>query len=429
MGFLIFMYLVTRGFPIKRIAFLSAYINECDSEYAQKVELLNKLSQQEKWKKRTAHNDKELRQYATHIPSLEKKIIRILESEKIKGIVAYEKVCSILKHDTETTQGTVCDTEIDETLQKNERYFNLLEQTGIKVDQKINKSEEDKLIKWILSETSEELGNFYALRYEILNICDSVKNLEPLIYEIYKNNNDFKKNYPKNYFENLIEKIKYEVCVFGEDKDIILVCETILNNMVAFWENLDKTYIKGSSSGENPSDKDFLKDEITNHAMTMVLKNTRNWYAHGRIQGVDIEFCEFIFLLSIRIIYGPNADVAEYVHILHDYEEEIENQNIKYRSIWEKINEKIIAHGSLHTNTYTINLTDLYYKYSHEKVRSKIQLTKIDLIEMFILCLHFPSLKKLEASQSFEVEFRSIDYTTQELYIVELERMALNYKQ
>lgn len=416
MGFVIFMYLISRGYPIKRIAFLSAYIIEQDNEYNEKLELVEKIK---KWKTRNEEQDQQIIKFVNKVPSLQKKVIRIIESEKYKGIMAYKEICRIIYDDTGGVE-SINSAYDDHEIKNNEQFFQLLRKTGIKIEekQKVNKNDIDKLKEWIETEKDEQHGQFYELRYEMLNICENVKNSTLYIYELYNQRNKgvFKENYPKSYFENLISKVQYEISMLRENTNIEIVIGNVINGIVEFWESLDKKYIGIEPSGE----------DINNYAITMVLKNTRNWCTHGRVKKLDIIFCKFIFLLSIRLIYGRNKDVEDYIRNLHTLENyKISNDVIKYKKIWREINDIIIEKTVLKTNTYTLNLVDLYYKYSNEKVRNEIELESNDLINMFILCLHYPYIKSLE-DDKFEIGFHEINYEKQEPYMVFLEKIALN---
>ena len=75
-------------------------------------------------------------------------------------------------------------------------------------------------------------------------------------------------------------------------------------------------------------------------------------------------------------------------------------------------------------NTYTLNLVDLYYKYSNDKARKEIKLEIYDLFKMFILCLHFPFISNLK-DDKYEIQFNKINYEKQEKYIIFLEKMAI----
>ena len=411
MGFILFMYLISRGYSIKRIAFLSAYIKEKDDEYTEKLELIKKIS---KYKKRNREQDEWIIKYVDKIPSLKNRIIRIIDSDRYKGVKAYNEIRRILNDDTASIEKSVL-LDNGAEIENNEQFFQLLEKTGLKVEQKINKRDAAILEKWIISENTEELKEFYEFRCEVLNICESMKKLEPDIYKLYKAQKDFKKNYPPKYFEELMSKLQYEFFIFGEDKNIEIVVGNIINNIIAFWESLDKKYI----------DEAAAEEEISNHAITMVLKHTRNWYAHGRIESLDIGFCKFIFYLSIRLIYGRNKELDDYIETIYTLDDfEIFHNEDVYTKIWKEINEKVVVSKTLRMNTYTLNLVDLYYKYSNDKARKEIKLEIYDLFKMFILCLHFPFISNLK-DDKYEIQFNKINYEKQEKYIIFLEKMAI----
>lgn len=416
-GFLIFMYLVSRGYPIDRIAFLSSYIIPEDSEFEKKEELLEMV---EGFKKRDKAQDEKLVKKAGEVPSLSGRITSILGSPKYEGREAYEEIKKTLRKNMESSNKDQVST--NEELKNNEQFFGLLRTTGLRVRKKIDKGsvEKDKEVEeWI---KSGEWESYYNFRNMVLNICEYVKDKTPAIYDLYKPTRyytSFKQNYPKDcYFQALISKIKYEVLACKGETDTNRIMENIVSDLVSFWESLDKKYI----------DAEVTEGDINNHALTMVLKHTRNWYAHGRIEKLGIRFCKFIFLVSIRVIYGQ-VIAAEVLENYIGGKWELRNEKKLYKNMWKEINKSIIGEKKLKTNTCTINVADLYYKYSNEKARLNITLTTEDLYKMFILCLHFPDISIADTNDGEDncrIVFNEIDYDKQEPYMIFLEKIAID---
>ena len=411
MGFMFFMYLISRGYPIGRIAFLSAYIKEQDTELKKKQELLNKVNG---FKIRNQEQDELIIKYLDDVPSIKNRVRQCLENKEQKGVKAYKVIKKILKDDIGAESARILP-ENNKDIENNEQFFSLLEKTGLKVGCRINKKDSIVLKKWIISEP-DELKKFYEFRNEMLNICEVLKKEEELnIYKLY-NDGNFKKNYPKEYFDNLILKVQYEIFELAEERKIESIIRNVVNSFIAFWESLDKKYIEINADVTG----------LNNHAITMVLKNTRNWYAHGRVKKVDLDFCKFIFYLSIRVIYGDKKDIEKYIYDVEKVDEfNVLNDEELYREVWFKINNKIIDVKNLKTNTYTLNVVDLYYKYSLDKARKHIFLDLVDLYEMFILSLHYPYINKTSDCK-YEVLFNCINYKEQEKYMKFLEKMALD---
>ncbi len=412
MGFLIFMYLISRGYPLSRIAFLSAYITEEDDEYEEKNKILHMI---EKLKKRDSEKDEEIRRNADKVPSIRKRIMNILDDKNDKGIKAYEKIKDILMQDI----GSLPEPQRsrNEEVKNNEDFFRLLTTTGLKVENKINKKDGDKLAKWIEKEKNGELKAYYEFRNMAFNICEYIKGRVPAIYRLYPNGK-LKQRYPESYFKDLIQTIQYDISELREDKDIERIAENIIGSLTAFWESLDKRTISAGAS----------RADINEYALTMVLKHIRNWHAHGRIEKYGIKFCRFIFLISVRVIYDRIEDIEKYV------EKELKLENVRintdeecYRKIWKDINDRIISTKGLRTNTCTINIVDLYYKYSQDKVREEITLSITDLYEMFILCLHFPDVFfSNNQDGTLRIAFHEINYESQERYMIFLEKIAMD---
>lgn len=412
-GFLMFMYLVARGYPINRIAFLSAYIKEKDEELEEKTKILEAIKT---WKKRDTEQDSWLMQNMDQVPSLKGRIIRILKNNSYKGIKAYEEIKKILIQDIDTGSFQNSQSGIREEMENTESFFGLLSQTGLIVQNQINKKDKEKLEEWIEKEKTEDHRNYYMFRNMVLNVCEYFMAESPDIYNDFKSS-DFKKNYPPDYFEELMKTIQHQFSAFKENEDIERIAENTVGNLVAFWEGLSRTPITYT----NPSIKD-----INHYALTMLLKNTRNWHAHGRLKQIGIAFCEFIFLSSVRVIYGDNETLADYIERdLHLNTIPIDVNQEFYKKIWKDVNNKTIGTSKCKANTYIISIDDLYYKYSHEDARKNITLTICDLYEMFLLCIHFPNVVTSDI-ENFRIVFHEIDYTKQERYMLFLENFAKN---
>ena len=424
MGFLLFIYFISRGYPINRIAFLSAYITEKDSEYEVKKKLLNEL-EQNKPKKKDIMYEEELKKSLDKIPSLKKRILKILEQYP-KGIKAYSEIENLLTQDIDTNQNT----ERKELESSSEAFFRQLANTGLKIkdENKINKNDKEKLQKWMVVEQSENLKKYYDFRAMVLTVCEGIEDKDLTIYKFYdkkdsRNNKDFQENYPKPYFKSLVTKIKDEIFEFREEKNVDKIAENIVSNLVAYWESINPKHI----------DIENKKESVNAHAITMVLKSTRNWYAHGRIDKLGIDFCKFIFLLSMGIIYGDNKVLKDYVQKELRLENDSipENMTLKkevkfYKKIWKGVNVKLVNAGR--TSTYIVNVDDLYSKYSHENARNKIKKLPVhDLYEMFILCLHFPDvIISDEKDETFIINFNEIEYNEQDPFMFYLEKIALD---
>ena len=414
-GFLMFMYLVARGYPINRIAFLSAYIKERDDELEEKTRILEEITT---WKKRDEEQDSRLIQNLNKIPSLKGKIIRILKNNSYnKGIKAYTEIKKILLQDTLSFQDFHA--KISEEEESTETFFDLLSQTGLIVKNKINKKDKDKLKAWIENEKTEELRNYYRFRNRVLNICEFVMNQRPHIYNSIKS---LEKKYPQTYFEELIKKLQYQISAFKEDEDIEQIAENTVSSLVAFWEDTSKGAIAYTDSS-------LSMEDINHHALTMLLKSTRNWHAHGRLKTIGITFCEFIFLSSVRIIYGNIETLTDYI----EKDLNLNGVHLKdanstyYKKIWKNVNKKIIDTKKNDVNTYIISIDYLYSKYAGELRQTEIQLTICDLYEMFLLFLHFSNVVTSDTeNESFQIAFHEIDYTKQERYMSFLERFAMD---
>lgn len=416
MGFLIFMYLISRGYPINRIAFLSAYITEEDDEYEEKNRILHMI---ETWKKRDAEKDEEIRRHADKVPSIRKRILNILDNKNYLEMKAYKEIKKLLMQDIGSLHESR-PSRNGEVENNNEDFFRLLTATGLKVENKIHKKDGDKLAEWIEREKSDELRAYYEFRNMAFNICEYTKGGEPVIYGLCKDSEKkrFKQRYPESYFKDLMQTIQYDISAFREDKDIERIAENMIGSLTAFWEGLDKRIIKAGAS----------QPQINEHALTMVLKHIRNWHAHGRIEKYGIKFCRFIFLISVRVIYDRIEDMETYV------EKELKLENVRidadeeyYRKIWKDINDRITSTKGSRTNTCTVDIADLYYKYSHDKARDEITLSISDLYEMFILCLHFPDVFLSDDQYgTLRIAFHEIDYNNQERYMIFLEKMAMD---
>ncbi|MDE7321716.1 MAG: hypothetical protein K2N73_03125 [Lachnospiraceae bacterium] len=411
-GFLIFMYLVSRGYPIDRIAFLSAYIMETDDELKEKERILEVVRG---WKKRDAGQDEWLIQNADIVPSLKGRIIRTLKNNSYKGIKAYEEIKKILIQDIAPLHGSQTNTNGE--VETNEAFFQLIAQTGLIVKNKINKKDKGKLEAWIGNEKTDGLREYYAFRNMVLNICEHAQTESPDIYNCYRSNK-FKTSYPDKYFEDLMKKVQYEISALKENEDIERITKNVVSILVSFWESLDKKYI---------TDTVPAIEDINIHALTMLLKNTRNWYAHGRLKKIGIAFCRFVFLSSVRVIYGDSKILEDYIERELGLKNAVIHANEAfYKKIWKDINDKIIATKSCKANAYIINLPDLYNKYSHDEARGDIHLTIFDLYGMFILCLHFPNVVISNTGEGFfRIVFNEIDYTKQERYMLFLEKIAM----
>ena len=431
-GFLIFMYLIARGYPISRIAFLSSYIPETDSDYEEKKKLLEEMKG---WKKRTAEYDERLQECIKKIPSLESAIVEGFREigDNKKTVEHYKKILKLLDENTkrEEVKGEV---NLDEQIKNDtNEFFELLSQTGLRITNKISKADEDRLKNWIKEEKDDKWNRYYKFRNIVLNICKSIENSEKKdikIYSIYGSNKTFEENYPKEYFTSLIKKVEYEILSINEERDIEKTIENVVNDLVAYWESLDKTYIDGKLEHY---DEETNRNSINNHALTMVLKHTRNWYTHGRIKNLDVGFCEFIFLVSITVIYGMDETLTKYLaNELNIKENTCKNDNALYKRIWKDVNDKVISVKKLKTSTYTVNLVDLYFRYSNEKANQyvksddqRICLTIDDLYNMFILCLHYPTIQIQKEEDNIILSFHSIDYDKQEASVILLENIAI----
>lgn len=168
-GFILFMYLLARGFPINRIAFLSAYITEEDSERTEKQQVLEFLEGQ---KYRKAETDEALKKRMEKVPSQKAEMLRILENPKYgtRDLKPYREIRKLLERDLDQIRIGNGQKEGMEEVESAKAFFSKIQNTGLIVENKIHKGNAGKLFNWLQEE--EELEAYYTFRSAALNICD-----------------------------------------------------------------------------------------------------------------------------------------------------------------------------------------------------------------------------------------------------------------
>lgn len=428
-GFILFMYLLAKGFPINRIAFLSAYIIEEDPEKEKKEEIIKYLQEQGR---RTSKTDDDLRELINQVPSQKENMLQLLESSKYKQreLTPYEEIRKLLEHDLKQETNLKKDSEKTDT-ETARGFFNKISSTGLIMKNRINKGNTDKLLTWLQNNEEEELESYYAFRNVALNICDELikyylelKNKkeelekeinesssvqeedwkEKLINEnsrkeklarmkkegiyYYGGNNqqayDILKKYPPQYFIDILNTVKNMLDLNISNKnDIDKISNNIVNNLISYWEGMDD-----QSSYQNHQ-KSKLK-YINEFSTAMVLKFTRNWKMHNLIKDIDFSFMRFIFFLSATSLGHGKTEIQENLPELVDISAiNGENQEISMEEIFESMNKK------LNKKTYALKISQLYGEYGRD-AGTKLQISKNDIYKLFWLCLHFPYIEGCE---------------------------------
>jgi hypothetical protein len=137
-------------------------------------------------------------------------------------------------------------------------------------------------------------------------------------------------------------------------------------------------------------------------------------------------------------LYGEDSDTCKKIVSQYPFSSDITKIDIaydenekSYKDIWKRVNETVIKNRKTlkkYTYTYTVALNDMYASYSDKNGRGKIDLDVLDIVEMFILCLHYPSISIENGNvDNIRINFHKIDYSKQGEYMKIMEKMALYY--
>lgn len=423
-GFILFMYLMAKGFPINRIAFLSAYLSEEDSEKKEKEQILSFLKKQKFRRKET---DYELKKLIEQVPSQKAEMLRILEKPeyKLRELKPYEEITKLLEKDLEQHTNSGNQRAFLGEMTISSEFFDKIAKTGLIVKNKINKANGDKLLSWFRNETEPELESYYAFRAAALNICEVLiefyselenKNNEKIdkissvhisqegwkrvlvlekmkkdesgkmkekgIYYLARNNqhaSDILQKYPPKYFAELLSMVKNMLCLNVSIESMHEISNNVVNSLISYWE------------GFNEIDQNIK--HIDSFSASMVLKFTRNWKMHNLIQNVDVSFMYFIFSLSVFLLGHDHDKKEEMLSWLSALEmpglSNKEGHEIRVEEKFVELNEK------LHKEKYVISLSKLYGEYGRDS-ETKLNISARDIYELFYLCLHFPYIENNE---------------------------------
>ncbi len=445
-GFILFMYLMAKGFPINRIAFLSAYLSEEDSERKEKEQILSFLKKQKFRRKET---DNELRKLIGQVSSQKAEMLRILENPayKPRELKPYEEITKLLEKDLEQLINPGSQNANSGEMTIAREFFEKIAKTGLIVKNKINKANGDKLLSWIRNETEQELESYYAFRAAALNICDvliefyselehkrnekinEISNvhipqegwkkalvLEKLkkdesgkmkkkgIYSHARNNqqaSDILQKYPPLYFAELLSTVKNMLSLNASIESMQEISNNVINSLISYWEGF-------TESEQN-------KKNLNIFSATMALKFARNWKMHNLIQNVDVSFMYFIFSLSVFLLgydHDKNKEMLSWLSALElPALSNKERHEIHAEEKFVEINEK------LHKEKYVLSLSKLYGEYGRDP-ETKLNITVRDIYELFYLCLHFPYI------EDNEVKFVENDCEKKDDFLKKLEQMA-----
>ena len=445
-GFILFMYLMAKGFPINRIAFLSAYLSEEDSERKEKEQILSFLKKQKFRRKET---DNELRKLIGQVSSQKAEMLRILENPayKPRELKPYEEITKLLEKDLEQLINPGSQNANSGEMAIAREFFEKIAKTGLIVKNKINKANGDKLLSWIRNETEQELESYYVFRAAALNICDvliefyselehkrnekinEISNvhipqegwkkalvLEKLkkdesgkmkkkgIYSHARNNqqaSDILQKYPPLYFAELLSTVKNMLSLNASIESMQEISNNVINSLISYWEGF-------TESEQN-------KKNLNIFSATMALKFARNWKMHNLIQNVDVSFMYFIFSLSVFLLGYDHDKNKEMLSRLSALElpalSNKERHEIHAEEKFVEINER------LHKEKYVLSLSKLYGEYGRDP-ETKLNITVRDIYELFYLCLHFPYI------EDNEVKFVENDFEKKDDFLKKLEQMA-----
>lgn len=445
-GFILFMYLIAKGFPINRIAFLSAYLSEEDSEKKEKEQILSFLKKQNFRGKET---DNKLRKLIGQVPSQKAEMLRILEKPgyRPRDLKPYEEITKLLEKDLEQLTNPGSQNAYSGEMTIAREFFEKIAKTGLIVKNKISKANGDKFLSWIRNETEPELESYYAFRAVALNICDVLiefyselesKNSEKIeaistihihqegwkkvlvldklkkaesgkmkekgIYYLARNNqhaSDILQKYPPQYFAELLSTVKNMLGLNVSIESMHEISNNVVNNLISYWE------------GFNEIDQNI--NSLNIFSATMVLKFTRNWKMHNLIQNVDISFMYFIFSISVFLLGHDHEKKEEMLSWLSALElpglSNKEGHEIQAEEKFVEINEK------LRKEKYVLSLSKLYGEYGRYP-ETKLNISVRDIYELFYLCLHFPYI------EDNEVRFVKNDCEKKDDFLKKLEQIA-----
>lgn len=432
-GFILFMYLLARGFPINRIAFLSAYITEEDSERTEKEQVLEFLGNQ---KFRKAKTDEALKKRLEKVPSQKAEMLRILENPQYgpRDLRPYQEIRKLLEKDLAQFKMENGQKEGLDEIDSAKDFFAKIKNTGLIVENKINKGNAGKLFNWLQDE--EELEAYYTFRSAAFNICDEligfyvgldkkknqiqdeIRRMESYtkdgqedwmrklvlndekqeeldemkstgIYQYVGNPllPDFLERYPPQYFAGMLATIKNMLVLNVDSEEIKDISNNVVNNLISYWEGvcIDKKYqsLKGKD-----------KRRINDFAACVVLKLTRNWKMHNLIGSVDFSSMYFIFSLSARLLGYGNREwefiSSELMAVKLSGTGKDMCSEIHAKDLFVEMNKKMSKDRE--GETFVQNLYKLYEEFGRDPLK-KTSITIKDIYELFYLCLHFPYIE------------------------------------
>ncbi len=457
-GFILFMYLLARGFPINRIAFLSAYITEEDSERTEKQQVLEFLEGQ---KYRKAETDEALKKRMEKVPSQKAEMLRILENPKYgtRDLKPYREIRKLLERDLDQIRIGNGQKEGMEEVESAKAFFSKIQNTGLIVENKIHKGNAGKLFNWLQEE--EELEAYYTFRSAALNICDRLigfyggldekKNRiqdeirrmeagpaeagqEDWMRKLVLNHSrqeeldkmktmgiyhyvgrylmsDFLERYPPQYFVDLLATIKNMLVLKVDSEEIKEISNHVVNTLVSYWEGVSVEKKYQSLSGKE-------MHRINEFSACVVLKLVRNWKMHNLIKNVDFSFMYFIFSLSVRLLGYGNEEwpsiIAELLAVKLPGTDQDMCSEISAKDLFVEMNRKM--NKDREGKTFVQNIYKLYDEFGRDPLRSSIPIE--DIYELFYLCLHFPYI------EDEEVKFAGEDCTGRDELSKKLERMV-----
>ena len=415
-GFILFMYLIARGFPVERIAFLSAYIVEEDSEKEKKESILKFLEEQ---KFRKSDIDSQLKSLIDKVPSQKSNMLRILESKEYKPreLTPYAEIANLLRKDV--SQSINIETVLDDR-DAARAFFDKISATGLIVSNKINKGNTEKLATWVKNLEEIELERYYIFRGAAINICNDLVNYyndidkelkaiekqslkmedswkkipieenirkkaiskikEKGIYRCVGNNQqlaDMLTKYPPQYFIEILKRIKDMLILNVTTIQLSDISDSVINTMISYWEGLNESRDQDNASLE----------KIKNYSATMVLKFTRNWKMHNLIDKVDFDFMSFIFTITVYLMGSESSELVKIIGQVVKGNTINEKELLGYdEALYKDINEK------LNRKVYIINLSKLFGEYGRDSL-TKFNIGMKDIYKIFYLCLHSPKVE------------------------------------
>lgn len=382
-GFILYMYLLARGFPMDRIAFLSAYVTEEDSQREAKQAICEFLKE---CKIRNVKSDERLREMAEQALSQKANILRTLEAwsepSRRRNLAPYRTIQNLLEKDLET--GEVRPSSSGEAKETARSFFDKIGSTGLIVRNKIHKGDMEKLMHFIENEPAEELGRYYQFRAAALNICDrQIAYYEGLGEEkdagIYQyadksQRTELFRKYPPRYFAGVLSGVQNTLDLKTDSAGVQRISSRVVDLLISFWEGIRET-------------RDQEEARINEFTVALTLKFTRNWRLHHLIEHPDVDFMIFIFALSAFAL----GYQGEELQILLDGQIELRAGQEPEGSGREAWAEQLLVrvNKALNKSVYVLSLTDLYGEYGRNSGTRK-QIQTADLYELFWLCLHFP---------------------------------------